>query len=145
LLDIKRLDINDAHILIASARAEAQNIGVAMCISVADESGNLIAFERMDGGKIPSVNISMDKSFTAAGIRKGTHELGEANQPGNPAHGISSALAGRMSVIAGGLPVVIDGTVVGAIGISSGTPSQDLAVAEAAVQAFCQNKPNTTL
>lgn len=136
MLTVKRLDIADANKLIAGARAKALEIGVPMCIAITDESGNLIAFERMDGGKITGINLAIDKSFTATGIQKGTHALGEVNQPGQPAHGISSALGGRMVVVAGGLPVLSEGMVVGGIGVSSGSPAQDLEVAEAGVQAF---------
>lgn len=112
-----------------------------MCIAITDESGNLLAFERMDGGKVPSSSIAIDKSFTASGTRKPTHEIGEASQPGNPVYGISSALGGRMLVVAGGLPVIVDGAVVGGIGVSSGTPAQDLQVAEAGLQALFAAKP----
>ncbi|WP_420012715.1 GlcG/HbpS family heme-binding protein [Tateyamaria sp.] len=140
MLTLKRLDIQDAHALIAGARAKAQEIGVPMCIAVTDESGNLIAFERMDGGNITSIGLAIDKSFTAAGVQKGTDVLGEVNQPGMPAHGISSTLGGRMVTVAGGLPVFADGVVVGGIGISSGSPAQDLQVAQAAVAAFSNDK-----
>lgn len=138
MLTIRRLGIADADVLIAGARAKANEIAVPMCIAITDESGNLVAFERMDGAKTPSINIAIDKSYTAAGIRKGTHELAEASQPGKPVHGIFSALGGRMVAIAGGLPVVLDGDIVGSIGISSGTPNQDLEVAEAGVQALIE-------
>lgn len=140
MLSFKRLDLSEAHVLIAGARAQAEEIGVPMCIAITDESGNLIAFERMDGGKVPSATIAIDKSFTASGTRRPTHEIGEASQPGNPAYGITSALGGRMLVIAGGLPVVVDGEVVGGIGVSSGTPAQDLQVAEAGLQALAAAK-----
>ncbi len=136
MLTVQRLDIEDAHVLIAAARAKAHAIGVPMCIAVTDESGNLIAFERMNGAKIPSVNLAIDKSFTATGIRKGTHELGNASQPGKPAYGISATVGGRMITIAGGLPVFCGDNVVGGIGVSSGTPAQDLEVAEAGLHAF---------
>lgn len=136
MLTIKRLDISDAEKLIAGARAKAQEIGVPMCIAVTDESGNLIAFERMDGGKITSIQLAIDKSFTASGIQKGTDALADVNQPGMPAHGISSALGGRMVAVAGGLPVTSDGAVVGGIGVSSGSPAQDLEVAKAGAAAF---------
>jgi len=146
MLTIKRLDIDDAYVLIAGARCKAQEIGVPMCIAVTDESGNLIAFERMDGGKITSITLAIDKSFTATGVHKGTHALGEVNQPGQPAHGISSTLGGRMVVVAGGLPVMSGGQVVGGIGVSSGSPAQDLEVAQAGVAAFAdaQNASNST-
>lgn len=70
MLTVTRLDIADASVLIEGARIKAQEIGVPMCISIVDESGNLIAFERMDGGKITSVTISQDKAFTAAAAKK---------------------------------------------------------------------------
>ena len=136
MLTIKRLDIEDANRLIAGARAKAIEIGVPMCVAITDESGNLIAFERMNGGKITSINLAIDKSFTAVGIQKGTDALGEVNQPGMPAHGISSTLGGRMVTIAGGLPVTFEGQVVGGIGVSSGLPAQDYEVALAGVLAF---------
>lgn len=136
MLTIQRLDIDDANTLIAGARAKAQEIGVPMCIAVTDESGNLIAFERMNGAKTTAITLAIDKSFTATGIKKGTDALGEVNQPGMPAHGISSALGGRMVVVAGGLPVLSGTEVVGGIGVSSGSPAQDLAVAQAGVAAF---------
>lgn len=136
MLTIKRLDIEDANRLIAGARAKAIEIGVPMCVAITDESGNLIAFERMNGGKITSINLAIDKSFTAVGIQKGTDVLGEVNQPGMPAHGISSTLSGRMITIAVGLPVTFEGQVVGGIGVSSGLPAQDYEVALAGVLAF---------
>ena len=140
MLTIERLDIDDASVLIAGARAKAEEIGVPMCIAITDESGNLIAFERMNGGKITSINLAIDKSFTAAGVRKSTHVLGEVSQPGNPAYGLSSTLTGRMVVVAGGLPVMSGDEVVGGIGVSSGSPAQDLEVAEAGVKAFAENQ-----
>ena len=136
MLDVKRLDIEEAAVLIAGARAKATEIGVQMCIAVTDESGNLIAFERMDGGKITSINLAIDKSYTATGIQKSTQLLGEVNQPGMPAHGISSTLGGRMVTVAGGLPVHVAEDVVGGIGVSSGSPAQDHDVAQAGLDAF---------
>ena len=111
-------------------------MGVAMCIAITDESCNLLAFMRMEGGKIPSITIAIDKSYTAAGTRKATHDLAEASLPGNPVFGLTSTVGGRIIVIAGGLPVVVAGKVIGAIGVSSGTPAQDLLVAEAGMVAF---------
>lgn len=136
MLTLKRLDLADAQTLIAGARARADEIGVPTCIAVTDESGNLVAFERMDGAKFSSGQIAIDKAFTATGTRKPTHELGEVAQPGKPAYGITSALGGRMVVIAGGLPVLDGGVVVGGIGVSTGTPTQDLDCAEAGVRAL---------
>lgn len=137
--NITRLDLIDARLLIEGASIEAEKIGVPMCIAIVDESAQLIAFERMEGGKITSSTIAIDKAFTAGGARKATHDYGIASQPGAPAYGINSAIGGRLMVVAGGLPISFDGDVVGAIGISSGTPVQDQQVAQAGID-FWQSK-----
>lgn len=136
MLIIKRLSLEDARVLIGGARAKAEEIGVAMCIAVTDESGQLIAFERMDGGKITSTIIAQDKAYTAAGAKRTTQSYGEASQPGRPAYGINSAIGGRLLVVAGGIPVLVEGEVVGAVGVSSGTPAQDAECAQAGIDAL---------
>jgi uncharacterized protein GlcG (DUF336 family) len=136
MLTIQRLDIADAGRLIEGARAKSQEIGVPMCIAITDEGGNLVAFERMDGGKVTSTTIAIDKAYTAAAAKKATHEYGSASQPGSPAYGINSAIGGRLMVVGGGLPVIVDGAVVGGIGVSSGTPAQDQQVAQAGIDHF---------
>jgi uncharacterized protein GlcG (DUF336 family) len=136
MLTITRLSNADTAPLLAGARAHAQSIGVPMCIAITDESGNLIAFDRMDGGKVTSITIAIDKAYTAAAAKKPTHEYGAAAQPGSAAYGINTAIAGRLMVVPGGLPVIVEGVVVGGIGVSSGTPGQDKEVAEAGVRAF---------
>lgn len=135
-LSIKRLSQSDARRLIQGARNKADEIGVPMCIAIVDESGNLIAFERMDGGKVTSITIAQDKAFTAAAARKATHEYNAACVPGNLAFGIHTALGGRLCVVGGGLPVYVDGEVVGGIGLSSGTPQQDMQCAQAGIDDF---------
>jgi uncharacterized protein GlcG (DUF336 family) len=136
MIQITRLDAADAQLLIEGARAKAREIGVPMCIAVTDEGGNLIAFERMDGGKVTSTTIAIDKSYTASAAKKATHEYGAISQPGKPAYGISSTINGRLVVVGGGLPVLVNGDVVGGIGVSSGSPAQDQEVAQAGIEAF---------
>ncbi|MEM8570540.1 MAG: heme-binding protein [Pseudomonadota bacterium] len=133
---INRLEIADARILIAGACAHSEKIGVPMCIAITDEGGNLIAFERMDGGKVTSTTIAIDKSYTASGAKRATHDYGALAQPGAPAYGINTAIGGRLMAVGGGLPIIVDGEVVGGIGISSGTPAQDQEVAQAGIDAF---------
>ena len=140
MLTIKRLSLEDSRLLIEGARKKAVEIGVPMCIAIVDEGGNLIAFERMDGGKITSAIIAQDKAFTAAGAKKATHEYNAACQPGNLVFGIHTAIGGRLCVVGGGLPVVIDGDVVGGIGLSSGTPQQDMDCAQAGIDYFLTNR-----
>lgn len=136
MLSIKRLDQQDSQLLIEGARAKALEIGIPMCIAVTDESGNLISFERMDGGKITSVVIAQDKAFTAAGARKATHDINAACVPGKPVFGIHTSMSGRFCIVGGGLPVIVDGDVIGAVGVSSGTPQQDTECAQAGIDLF---------
>ncbi|MGV1822800.1 GlcG/HbpS family heme-binding protein [Agrobacterium sp. CG160-95] len=140
MLMIERLDIEDARCLIAGARAKATEIGVPMCIAIVDESGQLIAFERMDGGKITSTIIAQDKAYTAAGAKRTTESYGVASQPGSPAYGINSAIGGRLMIVGGGLPVAVGGEIVGGIGLSSGTPAQDTECAQAGIDHFLASR-----
>lgn len=133
MLNIRRLSQRDAQVLIDGARSKAHDIGIPMCIAIVDESGNLIAFERMDGGKTTSVTIAQDKAYTAAAARKATHDYNAACVPGNLAFGIHTSMGGRLCVVGGGLPVAVDGDVVGGIGLSSGTPAQDMECAQAGI------------
>lgn len=136
MLTIKRLSAADAETLVQAAVDKSNEIGIPMCIAVTDESGNLIRFERMDGGKVSSISIAIDKAFTGAAARKGTHVYNQLCQPGEPTFGIHITNGGRFSIIGGGLPIVVDGEVVGGIGVSSGTAGEDQIVAEAAVEQF---------
>jgi uncharacterized protein GlcG (DUF336 family) len=136
MLTINRLDADEAQALIEGAAAKAREIGIPMCIAVTDESGHLIRFERMNGGKISSISIAMDKAATGAIARHGTHVYNQLCVPGSPTFGIHITNGGHFSIIGGGLPVFVDGEIVGGIGVSSGTAEQDLVCAEAAIRYF---------
>lgn len=136
MISVKRLSIEDARILIEGARDKSAEIGLPMCIAVTDDSGNLIAFERMNGGKAHSIVVAQDKAFTAGAARKATHEYNAANTPGNLAFGIHTEHGGRVSTVGGGLPVIVDGECLGGIGASSGTPQQDMEVSQAGIDHF---------
>ena len=140
MFSINRISIDDAKLLIEGARNKALQIGIPMCIAIVDESGQLVAFERMDGGKVTSSIIAQDKAFTAAGARKATHEYNASCLPGNLVFGIHTAIGGRLCVVGGGLPVTVDGEVVGGIGLSSGSPQQDMECAQAGIDHFLKNR-----
>ena len=140
MIAVNRLCIEDARILIEGARQKAAQIGVPMCIAVTDDSGNLIAFERMNGGKAHSVDVSIDKAYTAGSARKATHEYNAANVPGNLAFGIHTESGGRISTVGGGLPVFIDDQCVCGIGASSGSPQQDMEVSQAGLDHFLSSR-----
>ncbi|GAB3200893.1 heme-binding protein [Nocardioides hungaricus] len=132
--DIRRIGLDEAEVLVAGARKASDQMGVPMCIAVADESGNLVAFVREDGAKITSVSIAIDKAFTAAGARNHTTFYAGVSQPGGPAWGIDQTNGGHFTAIGGGVHVLEGDTVVGGVGISGGTAHQDHDVAMAAVE-----------
>jgi uncharacterized protein GlcG (DUF336 family) len=136
MLTIKRLSLEEAQILIDGAAAKAREIKVPMCIAVTDESGHLITFDRMDGGKVSSISIAVDKAFTGAVARRGTHVYNQLCVPGQPTFGIHVTNGGHFSVIGGGLPVWVSGEIVAGIGVSSGSAEQDQVCAEAAIEYF---------
>ncbi|MQA04941.1 MAG: heme-binding protein [Streptosporangiales bacterium] len=141
MLTTRRLDIADARCILRGAAEHADRIGVPMCSAVVDDAGVLIAFERLDGGKVSSVAIAIDKAFTAAAARNTTAFYGDDANPNSPGWRISGTNGGHFSTIGGGIPVVVDGAVVGGIGVSSGTATQDVEVAEAALDYFLRESP----
>lgn len=136
MLSIKRLSNGEAKLMIAASEKKSAQIGLPMCIAVTDESGNLIEFSRMDGGKVSSISIAVDKAFTAAAAKNATSFYNEMCRPGSPTFGIHTSNQGHFSIIGGGLPVKSGTAVVGGIGASSGTPAQDIEVAQAGLDAL---------
>ncbi len=133
---MESVSLEDARRVIAAAEAKAQEIGQPMDIAVADAGGNLKAHVRMDGALIVSINISINKAYTAIALKTETKNLAGVTQPGQPLFGLSESAGGRIVIFAGGIPLTRDGEIVGAIGVSSGTVEQDQEVAEAGVAAF---------
>jgi uncharacterized protein GlcG (DUF336 family) len=125
-----------AHIIIHAARAKADELGVPMNIAVVDEGNNLVAFDRMDGAWLGSIDIAQNKAYTARAFDMETRGLAPLAQPGGPLYGIEASNDGNLIVFAGGIPLVYRGRVVGAIGVSGGSVEQDQEVAEAGVAAF---------
>jgi uncharacterized protein GlcG (DUF336 family) len=122
--------------VIASARREAEAIGVPMNIAVVDEGNNLVAFERMDGAWLGSIDIAQGKAYTARAFNMSTKDLAPLCVPGKPLYGIHASNHGRLIIFAGGIPLERGGEVVGAIGVSGGAVDQDQVVAEAGADAF---------
>jgi uncharacterized protein GlcG (DUF336 family) len=130
------LKLADARQVIAAAEARANEIGQPQNIAVVDEGGNLVAHVRMDGAWLGSVNISINKAWTARAFDIQTKDLGANAQPGKQFFGIHTTNDSRVTIFAGGIPLVRDGKVVGGIGVSGGTGEQDQTVAEAGADAL---------
>src|SRR5690348_5014383 len=126
----------DARRVVAAAEKKAQEIGQPMNIAVVDAGGNLVAHVRMDNAWIGSVDISINKAWTARAFDISTKELAELSQSGDQFFGIHASNHGRVMIFAGGVPLKRGGQVVGAVGVSGGMGKQDQAVAEAGAAAY---------
>jgi glc operon protein GlcG len=119
--------LDRAKEIAAAAEAEAKKRGWKMNISVVDSGGNLVAFERMDGAQLASIAISQHKAHTALIFRRETKIFENAVNGGQPyALSLDGVIASR-----GGVPLIESGKLIGAIGCSGGTGSQDEVVAKA--------------
>jgi uncharacterized protein GlcG (DUF336 family) len=130
------ITLAEAKRVIEAAERKAEEIGCPMDIAVVDAGGNLKSHVRMDGAFVGSITISINKAYTAIAFQQETANLQEPTRPEGPIFGLSDAHGGRLVVFPGGIPLVRDGVIVGAIGVSTGTVEQDQEVAEAGVAAF---------
>ena len=130
------VSLRAAHAIVHAARMKADEIGVPMNIAVVDEGNNLVAFDRMDGAWLGSIDIAQNKAYTARSFDMETRRLAPLVQPGQPLYGIEASNDGRLIVFAGGIPLTYRGRIVGAIGVSGGSVEEDQEVAEAGVAAF---------
>jgi len=127
--------MDKAQSIIEAAVEKAKKLGQPMNIAIVDAGTNLMAFARMDGAWLGSINIAINKAFTAKAFDISTLELGRNSQPGDQFFGIHVSNHGRVMIFAGGLPIKVNGQIAGAVGVSGGSGEQDQAVAEAAVAA----------
>jgi uncharacterized protein GlcG (DUF336 family) len=133
---VPTLSLEDARQLIGAAEKKADELGVPYNIAVVDAGGNLIAHARMDGAWLGSINISINKAWTARAFDMPTGELAKMAQSGKPLFGINSTNHEKVVIFAGGTPIKVGEVVIGALGASGGTVDQDQKVADAAVEAF---------
>ncbi len=137
-----KLERKDARRMAAAALARAEEIGVAETVCIVDEGGHPLLLERMDGARITGPQIAWNKAFTAAGHQRATHLFtrppGGPALPGNEAFGIQWSFEGKFAAFVGGFPIVVDGEIVGGIGLSGGNGEQDTLCALAALEALQQ-------
>lgn len=132
LVDTRAISLDGAKAVIAAAEAEAQQNSWAMAIAVVDAGGQLIALHRLDGTQTASIQIAIDKARTAAAFRRPTEALQQA---------VAGGMGGVLNVegampIQGGIPVMLDGVAIGAVGVSGGSSVQDAQVAQAGLEAL---------
>ena len=135
---VATLTLSDAKRMLEAGEAKAASLQVPYNIAVVDAGGALIAFSRQDGALTGSIELAIGKAKIARMFDKTTGDLAALAQPGAPLFGIEQSNGGQVVIFGGGLPVSLDGEIVGAVGTSAGTVDQDIAVAGAAVAAVCR-------
>ena len=128
------IQLNTARRAVAAAIGEAARNGWTMAVAVVDPAGDLVCFEKMDETQTGSVTVSQSKARSAARFKRPTKAFQDAltsTPDGLRILGIEGAVP-----VEGGLPIVVDGKIVGAIGVSGGTSAQDGQCAKAALDAL---------
>jgi uncharacterized protein GlcG (DUF336 family) len=122
--------------MIAAAETKAAEIGIAVNIAVLDAGVQLKAFSRMDGAVLGAIDVALRKAKTAALFASNSEAVGEFCKPGGPAPGLELSNGG-LAPFAGGMPLKgAAGELIGAVGVSGGTPAQDFEIVKAAAAAF---------
>src|SRR5476651_890673 len=127
------VSLETAMKMVTAAVAEARRNGLQEAIAVVDSGGRLVAFARMDNTQLASIDIAMAKAVTANSVKRPTKALQDSVAPGSS----TPRMAGLPGIVAidGGLPILIDGKVVGAIGAAGAAANQDAEVAAAGLAA----------
>ena len=131
-----KLTLAAAKLMLEAAERKSREMGLQMDIAICDEGGNLLAFHRMLGAKVTSIEVAIGKAFTAAATGLPTAKYAEMAGAGKPAFGINVSNAGRFMIVGGGLPIRVDDELLGGIGASSGTSEQDTEVSQAGIDAL---------
>ena len=125
-----------ARRVIDAAGGAALGMGIHVSIAVVDDGGNLKAFVRMDGAELAGIDLARDKAYTSVANSIATHDLATLAQPGGDLFGIHANAGGRYVIFGGGIPLLLDDRIVGAVGVSGGTSAQDVECAGAGVAAW---------
>jgi uncharacterized protein GlcG (DUF336 family) len=128
------VSLDQARKALAAAQAEARKQNLPMAVAVVDTAGQLVAFERMDNTQTASIEVAQDKAVSAAMYRRPTKAFQDVLAGGGA--GLRVLTLRFANGVDGGLPLVVDGKIVGGVGVSGGTAEQDGSVAKAGVDAF---------
>ena len=137
--DSKRLTHAGAKKIVDTAVAKAKQAGIAISVVVADAGGNLLALERMDGGRFHTVHSATTKAVCCASNKRPTSSQGAQGQALDVAHALGLALAAgpeRWTAMEGGCPVIVGGECIGGVGVSGGDWATDERIAREAVESI---------
>lgn len=127
-----KLTLDIAKKLLEKAENKAKEINVPVVIAMVDASGNLIAQHRMDDSLLVSVSLSLNKAYTAVATKMSTENLSELILPGKPLYTLENIK--NITAVGGGIPIIINGNIVGAIGVSGGSVEEDVLIAKSALE-----------
>jgi uncharacterized protein GlcG (DUF336 family) len=127
------IDLDTALGIVNASCAKARDVGIAVSVAVTDAAGNIVAAARMDGAAFGTMEVARDKAYSAAAFRAPTSMWASSTVPGEANWGVHSALGGRMTVYPGGHPVLRDGHLLGAVGISGSIAENDVICALAGI------------
>jgi len=135
------LNLAGAEVIIARAREKAAELKVNVNIAVVDDGGHLLAFVRMDQARPASASTAITKATAAATIRQPTGPVKRGDADADLLLNLSlqnaaAASGGKMTSLFGGVPVVVDGQVIGAVGVGGATGEQDAEIAKAGIEAL---------
>ena len=136
LNDVKELSLEIVKEMAKAAEAKACEMNVPVIFAAVDAGANLMLMHRMEDAFLTSIDIAINKAYTAACLKQGSHESAECVQPGQSLYGLQLTNNCRIVPFGGGFPIIVDGKVVGAVGVSGGTVEEDMAIAQAAVDCF---------
>ena len=131
---IRRFDLAAAKRIAERAEARSAELGVPVVIAAADAGGNLMLLHRIEGALLASIEIAINKAWSAVAFQAPTATLGPLATGDGPLPGLADTNSGRVVLFGGGVPVHVDGELAGAIGISGGTAEQDVDIATCALQ-----------
>ena len=130
----RRFDLAAAKRIAERAEARSAELGVPVVIAAADAGGNLMLLHRIEGALLASIEIAINKAWSAVAFQTPTATLGPLASGDGPLPGLADTNSGRVVLFGGGVPVHVDGELAGAIGISGGTAEQDVDIATCALQ-----------
>ena len=130
----RRFDLAAAKRIAERAEARSAELGVPVVIAAADAGGNLMLLHRVEGALLASIEIAINKAWSAVAFQAPTATLGPLATGDGPLPGLADTNSGRVVLFGGGVPVHVDGELAGAIGISGGTAEQDVDIATCALQ-----------
>lgn len=130
------MELKKALKAVEAAVKHAETMPLPIVAAVVDAGGNLVALQRMEGALLASIDIAVNKAYTAVAVKIATNDLAEVAQPGQSLYGIHTTNNGKIVIFGGGFPLTENGEIVGGFGVSGGSVEQDMEIAQAGLAAW---------